>query len=43
MSPRHRARTGAGDWIVVELNDGQQSGLSAVDPEDLYRALRAAL
>jgi len=37
------ARTEAGDWIVVELNDGQQSGLSAVDPEDLYRALRAAL
>lgn len=33
------ARTAAGGWIVVELNDGQMSGLSAVDPCELYSAL----
>jgi hypothetical protein len=37
------ARTEAGDWIVVELNDAQMSGLSAIEPEALYKALRAAL
>jgi hypothetical protein len=26
-------------WHVIELNDGQQSGLSAIEPDDLYRAL----
>ena len=34
------ARTEAGDWIVIELNDGQQSGLSMNDPEVLYKNLR---
>jgi len=33
------ARTAKGDWLVIELNDGQQSGLSAIEPNDLYRSL----
>ena len=33
------ARTQSGDWIVVELNDGQQSGLSCIEPETLYGAM----
>jgi len=28
-----------GSWIVIELNDGQMSGLSECDPGALYRAL----
>ena len=35
------ARTASGEWIVVELNDGQMSGLSCVDPHTLYQALSA--
>ena len=27
------------EWIVVELNDGQQSGISMNDPEVLYKNL----
>lgn len=34
------ARTEEGDWIVIELNDGQMSGLSTIDPESFYRTLR---
>lgn len=34
------ARTEAGDWLVIELNDGQQSGLSEIDPRLFYRELR---
>jgi hypothetical protein len=30
------ARRVDGGWLVVELNDGQQSGLSEVDPDVLY-------
>ena len=30
------ARTKKGNWMVVELNDGCQSGLSCVDPNELY-------
>lgn len=30
------AQTKEGNWIVVELNDGSQSGLSMNDPEKLY-------
>jgi len=30
------AKTANGDWVVVELNDGQQSGLSMIDPEEFY-------
>jgi hypothetical protein len=32
-----------GEWIVVELNDAQQSGLSMNDPDTLYRNLRGIL
>jgi len=28
-----------GEWIVVELNDGQMSGLSCITPETLYASL----
>src|SRR5208282_2549555 len=31
-----------GEWQVVELNDGQQSGLSCIDPETLYARLYKA-
>lgn len=37
------ARTEAGDWVVVELNDGSQSGLSDNDPDILYKNLKEAL
>jgi hypothetical protein len=37
------ARTAAGDWIVVELNDGMQSGLSTISPEDLYAGIARIL
>lgn len=32
-----------GEWIVVELNDGCQSGLSCNDPDELYSNLMKAL
>jgi hypothetical protein len=34
------AKTESGDWIVVELNDGQMSGLSENDPNVLYKNLK---
>lgn len=37
------ARTEAGDWIVVEINDGQRSGLSENDPRELYAAMARVL
>lgn len=37
------ARTAEGEWIVIELNDGAQSGLSAIDPEDFYKQLAKRL
>lgn len=37
------AQTATGDWIVVELNDGQQSGLSENDPSVLYPRLAEVL
>jgi hypothetical protein len=37
------AQTETGEWIVIELNDGQMSGLSAVDPKVLYRRLHEVL
>lgn len=37
------AQTQAGDWIVVELNDGCMSGLSSTPPEVLYSRLKEAL
>jgi hypothetical protein len=33
------AQTESGDWTLVELNDGQMSGLSEVNTETLYREL----
>lgn len=37
------ARTEEGKWIVIELNDGQQSGLSTVDPDLFYGRLKEML
>lgn len=37
------AETREGGWIVIEVNDGQMSGLSKVDPGELYYNLREAL
>lgn len=37
------AETESGEWIVVEVNDGQQAGLSGVDPEALYSNLSQIL
>ena len=37
------AQTEEGEWIVIELNDGQQSGLSCNDPDTLYKNLNLAL
>ena len=36
------ARRAAGGWVLVELNDGQQSGPQGVPPDVLYRGLAAA-
>lgn len=33
------AETENGDWILIELNDGQMSGLSEIDPENFYKSL----
>ena len=37
------AQTATGEWIVIELNDGQMSGLSCNTAEDLYNSLANAL
>ena len=37
------AQTVEGEWIVIELNDGQQSGLSCNDADILYANLRKAI
>lgn len=37
------ARTVENKWIVIELNDGQQSGLSCIDPHLLYSKLHQVL
>lgn len=34
------AKTKSGEWIVIELNDGQMSGLSDINPERFYYNLR---
>jgi len=36
-------KTKSGDWIVIELNDGQQSGLSYIEPELFYQELSKCL
>jgi len=33
------AETERGDWIVIELNDGQMSGLSMIDPDSFYKEI----
>lgn len=33
------AETKFGEWIVIELNDGQMSGLSDIDAAWFYNAL----
>lgn len=37
------ARKADGGWTVIELNDGQQSGLSTIDPDRFYKRLREAV
>jgi hypothetical protein len=37
------AQTADGRWIVIELNDGQMSGLSDIRPADLYGAIARKL
>lgn len=37
------AQTESGNWIVIELNDGQMSGLSCNDPDTLYKNLKDVL
>ncbi len=32
-----------GGWILIEINDGQQSGLSCIEPDDLYKNLRKVI
>ena len=33
------AKATSGDWILIEINDGQMSGLSMNDPDTLYKNL----
>lgn len=37
------AKTAAGSWIVIEVNDGQMSGLSCCDEDLLYKNLKFEL
>jgi hypothetical protein len=37
------AKTQSGDWIIIELNDAQMSGLSENDPNVLYENLKKEL
>ena len=37
------AETESGNWIVIELNDGQMSGLSENDPDVLYATLKRVI
>ena len=34
------AKTKKGNWIVIEANDGQMSGLSAIDPKEFYNQIK---
>ncbi len=37
------AQAQTGDWLVVDVNDGQMSGLSEVQPMELYQNMRHVL
>lgn len=37
------AEAASGDWIVIEVNDGQMAGLSENDPERFYSTLASAM
>lgn len=37
------ARKEDGDWVLVEANDGQQSGLSCIEPSSFYNNLKLAI
>ena len=37
------AETADGEWIVIEVNDGQMSGLSMIEAEEFYLTLKSAL
>jgi ATP-grasp domain, R2K clade family 3 len=37
------AKTAAGEWILIELNEGSMSGLSDNDPDVLYKNLKEEL
>jgi ATP-grasp domain, R2K clade family 3 len=37
------ARTQSGEWILIELNDAQTSGLGTLDPDVFYQRLRSML
>lgn len=37
------AETADGRWVVIEVNDGQMSGLSDISPENLYKGLAYAV
>lgn len=37
------AQTASGEWIVVELNEGQFSGISEIKPKQLYSNLKSIL
>lgn len=37
------AQTQSGDWLVIDVNDGQMSGLSETDPEEFYKDMRRIL
>jgi hypothetical protein len=37
------AETVSGEWILIEINDGQMSGLSENDPEEMYQNLSNSL
>jgi hypothetical protein len=37
------AKTQNGEWILIEVNDGQMSGLSGCNPDELYRNLSESI
>ena len=37
------AETAEGNWILIEINDGQMSGLSDNDPHQLYQNLKKVI